>query len=444
MHMTATYSPEDNKLRLYPESRLDEETYAKVRAAGFAWAPKQELFVAPMWTPEREDLLMELCGEVGDEDTSLVERAEQRAERFEDYRERRTDDAHRAHQAVTAIADNIPLGQPILVGHHSERHARRDAERIENGMRRAVRLWDTAQYWKYRAASAIRNAKYKELPGVRHRRIKDLEADKRSHERNIQQAQQRAAMWQTWKDSEDRNPEIALKIANASCSYEAYTALRTGTKTALEVCEGAIGSCARIVATAERWIQHIENRLAYERAMLDEQGGDRAGRWDVQVGGRVLVGGEWLVVLRVNKSAGSVNSVTTSAPAHVTWTKQWKYGIEKVRDYRAPEGEEAAKVKAATKLPPLCNFRSEGCIEMTSEEWKRSTRASDFWHVKKFAATETTGAYRHPYRATLTGKDTMVFLTDKPVKTPPKAESTAKVVEDYQRLVADLRARGLA
>lgn len=32
--MRATYSPEDNKLRLYSENRLDSETYEKVRAAG--------------------------------------------------------------------------------------------------------------------------------------------------------------------------------------------------------------------------------------------------------------------------------------------------------------------------------------------------------------------------------------------------------------------------
>ena len=30
----ATYSPEDNKLRLYPDERLDAETYARVKAAG--------------------------------------------------------------------------------------------------------------------------------------------------------------------------------------------------------------------------------------------------------------------------------------------------------------------------------------------------------------------------------------------------------------------------
>lgn len=87
---SATYSPEDNKLRLYASTRLDPELYARVKAAGFKWAPKQDLFVAPMWTPGREDLLMELAGDIGDEDTSLVDRAEARAERFEGYSEKRS------------------------------------------------------------------------------------------------------------------------------------------------------------------------------------------------------------------------------------------------------------------------------------------------------------------------------------------------------------------
>lgn len=72
MSYTATYSPEDNKLRLYSTTRLDRETYARVKAVGFIWAPKQDLFVAPMWTPIREDLLIELVGEIDDEDRSLV------------------------------------------------------------------------------------------------------------------------------------------------------------------------------------------------------------------------------------------------------------------------------------------------------------------------------------------------------------------------------------
>src|SRR6516162_9759127 len=208
--MTATYSPEDNKLRLYSDARLGAETYARVKAAGFRWAPKQELFVAPMWTPDREDLLLELCGEIGDEDTSLVERQEQRAERFEELSDKRQADADRAKAAVDAIADQIPLGQPILVGHHSERHARRHAEQIENGMRRAVNLWKTSKYWADRAAGAIRHAKYKELPAVRARRIKTIEADRRKAVRTQEGFKKSLAFWST----EGLTREAALRFTN--------------------------------------------------------------------------------------------------------------------------------------------------------------------------------------------------------------------------------------
>src|SRR6202035_1587826 len=46
-------------------------------------------------------------------------------------------------------------------------------------MRKTVQMWQTARYWEQRAAGALRHAKYKQLPGVRHRRIKRLEADLR-------------------------------------------------------------------------------------------------------------------------------------------------------------------------------------------------------------------------------------------------------------------------
>ena len=150
---TATYSPDDNKLRLTASARLDAATYERVKAAGFAWAPKQEQFIAPMWTPGRADLCIELAGSIDDDDGSLMQRAEDRAERFEGYEDNRRSDANNAHEAVCRIADGIPLGQPILVGHHSERRARKDAERIENGMRAAVRLFGS--FTVARAAAGI-------------------------------------------------------------------------------------------------------------------------------------------------------------------------------------------------------------------------------------------------------------------------------------------------
>ncbi|HAG0390689.1 TPA: plasmid SOS inhibition protein A [Salmonella enterica] len=85
----ATYSPDDNKLRLYAALRLDDETYQKIHAVGFRWAPKQELFVVPAWTPAREDVLLSLAGDIEDDDNTLFDRQEQRADRFSGYSEKR-------------------------------------------------------------------------------------------------------------------------------------------------------------------------------------------------------------------------------------------------------------------------------------------------------------------------------------------------------------------
>lgn len=64
-----------------------------MKAEGFKVTPKQDLFVAPMWTPSREDLLLELCGEIDDEDTSPVNRAEECSERYSEYSDNRAEDA---------------------------------------------------------------------------------------------------------------------------------------------------------------------------------------------------------------------------------------------------------------------------------------------------------------------------------------------------------------
>ncbi|WP_132290495.1 DUF3560 domain-containing protein [Kribbella sp. VKM Ac-2568] len=49
----------------------------------------------------------------------------------------------RPRAARRQISDHIPLGQPILVGHHSERRHRRDIERMDRLMQRrwSCRRW---------------------------------------------------------------------------------------------------------------------------------------------------------------------------------------------------------------------------------------------------------------------------------------------------------------
>jgi hypothetical protein len=277
--ITATYSPEDNKIRLYATERLDAETYARVKAAGNAWVPKQGLFYAPAWTPQREDLALELAGEIGDEDKSLVERAEERADRFDGYAGRREQDAVSAERSASAIADGIPLGQPILIGHHSQRRAERDAEKIQDATWRAVKMWETSAYWLRRAEGAIAAAKYKEQPEVRVRRIKTIEADRRRQERVVAESTKLAALW-------EKAGEITLEVALSIAGYDhirvrepgksdwssLWDKLKEGSMSPLDARARALKAHERSIAWAERWIAHYDNRLAYERAMLDASG----------------------------------------------------------------------------------------------------------------------------------------------------------------------------
>lgn len=66
------------------------------------------------------------------------ERLEARAERRRKWAESAETESARRLEAARVVADGIPLGQPILVGHHSERRHRRDLERIDSNMRRGV------------------------------------------------------------------------------------------------------------------------------------------------------------------------------------------------------------------------------------------------------------------------------------------------------------------
>lgn len=445
-HYTGTYSPEDNKLRLYSVHRLDPELYARVRAAGFIWAPKQELFVTPMWTPSRADLLIELCGEIGDEDNTLVERAAERADRFEDYSHSRASDAQAARAGVEAIAGNIPFGQPILVGHHSERRARMDAQKIENGMRRAVDMWETADYWKRRAAGALHHAEYKAQPDVRARRIKGLESDLRKQVKYRDEAQKCLAFWSRDDITQEQaiyfagNSTSTLRLARKEGDREdfnqqptAYDAL-TGSsptlyapRTLAEVVDAAKRVYPRSIAHHGRWINHYENRIAYERAMLGEQGGLFAENVNLQPGGRVLVRGEWATIVRVNKKGGKPVSVTTNA--RFVPVRQ----IEEIKGYEPPAAEVAAAVAMATKLPPLANYPGEGFLHMTKAEWAAiykdykgtrelgagAVRPGGFRPDVKCDLAETVG--RHRIRTVVRSGIQPVYLTDEKRKDPPAA-----------------------
>ena len=80
------------------------------------------------------------------------ERKEARIERRQDWAVGRRAKSEAAYNGARQLADAIPFGQPILVGHHSEKRARRDQDRIHSGMRQGVESQKMAETHESKAA----------------------------------------------------------------------------------------------------------------------------------------------------------------------------------------------------------------------------------------------------------------------------------------------------
>ena len=278
---TATYSAEDNKLRIYASSRLSSELYAIVKANGFVYAPKQELFVAPKWTPTREDLCVKLAGEIEAEEMTLIERAEAKAQRLDNLANKRANQASAFFDAANRISERFAAGQPILIGHHSERRARKDKDRMSNAMDNAVKANNAVQYWNYRAKGVERHANRKANSGVRARRIQTLLAELRDRQRDINTAHLCLKLWQKIEAITDlaKKEEATIYYAGSykhAPHYRDQDSLYTRLNNKTISVDDAIETCIEFheyqasSAYTARWISHILNRLAFERGELGE------------------------------------------------------------------------------------------------------------------------------------------------------------------------------
>ncbi|MGI5526881.1 DUF3560 domain-containing protein [Streptomyces syringium] len=112
-----------------------------------------------------------------------AERAEDRTERYEDRAGRAASSRDAHYQRAHDIADGIPPGQPILIGHHSEGRARRDRDRMHNAMHKSVAESKRADYWADRAQAAAHYKAFRENPPRTLRRIEKLQAELRRVEK---------------------------------------------------------------------------------------------------------------------------------------------------------------------------------------------------------------------------------------------------------------------
>lgn len=74
-------------------------------------------------------------------------------ERYEARAEKAVEESNTAYQNAKRIGDRIPFGQPVLIGHHSEKGHRADLKRIDNSMRKSVDATKKADYYSDKADS---------------------------------------------------------------------------------------------------------------------------------------------------------------------------------------------------------------------------------------------------------------------------------------------------
>ncbi|MCA1605343.1 MAG: DUF3560 domain-containing protein, partial [Acidobacteria bacterium] len=114
-----------------------------------------------------------------------AERMDARAERLSDRAARRLAQADAHQDAANRIAEHIPFGQPILVGHHSERRARADQERIARNMDASCQLRQESRAAHAAAETTQNHMKYRYNPLQVGRRLERLHAERRSVQRAL-------------------------------------------------------------------------------------------------------------------------------------------------------------------------------------------------------------------------------------------------------------------
>lgn len=301
--LSSSYSPEDNKLRIRIAHWMPRELYDRFqfRARGFTYGRHQEMLHCQAWTPARHDFCLEICGEVGDEETTMADRSEQRADRFVGYRTNRIADGHIAYDKADTLSGGT-LGASLVIGHHHAHRAQRTATRIERSLQTAVTMWERAEYWDSRAERVIAHADWKEDAGLRARRIETIEADKRKQERAKKKCQTELAAWTlpgltvemarrvsrtvwltVYRDDKTGARKTAYDVLHAEAERARLKEWRTELTdeqlaelcpswTLEQVQEVARRVYPKTIAYLDRWINHYQLRIDYERAILAAQG----------------------------------------------------------------------------------------------------------------------------------------------------------------------------
>ncbi|MEV0149761.1 MULTISPECIES: DUF3560 domain-containing protein [unclassified Nonomuraea] len=252
-----------------------------------------------------------------------------KADRLDDRRDaleakagRHAGEAAAAHERAHQISERFAAGQPILVGHHSERGARRDRKRMDAAMRKSISEDNAAQSAAERANAVGRQMRRSATPAVTRRRIETAEAELRKIQKNLEGYERRHLDYRG-------NARYVENHAPAQGDYREMQLARKA---------------------------QLENQLEYDRAQLAAavDAGEYV-MWDkhnVHVGDVVHY---WGIRAR---TVMKVNTVTVAVESDYSWPDKVKFAD--IRRVDCPHGENGLEVtttnRPAKKAPAKPKF----------------------------------------------------------------------------------------
>lgn len=265
---------------------------------------------------------------VEDQEADLAERMDDRSNRLAERSEKQAGAAAATRAKADAVFENIPFGQPMLVGHHSYKADHNRRERAGNNLTTSIKQSEYAAELARRSDTAAAHMGARHNPVTVGNRIEKLEADRRAVHRRL----------------------------DGDGAIESYTD-EHGSPRERRVKRPPEGE-ARDRLTAEA--TDLDEQLAYWRriyAELQAEGkASTAGPDTVAKGDWVLIRGYWYRARRVNKKSVSVPShlVNATEQGRREWTDTVPW--HEVREHRTTEQMPAAFVNAY-ETPGTDRFR---------------------------------------------------------------------------------------
>lgn len=168
-----------------------QDVISALKSNGFRWARFNKVWYSKghQYQIDLANKLAEYGGEIG-KSLTFAEKmeakealAEARSERYETYAENSAKRSDQLLKTASDMADVIPLGQPILVGHYSEGRDRKYRSRIQRKFEKGFQESDKADYFsrKSKVASEFKDRTFNLSTTLR--RLDKLKASIRSIDR---------------------------------------------------------------------------------------------------------------------------------------------------------------------------------------------------------------------------------------------------------------------